>query len=89
MNKTHLNSSVIEKGKIVTQIIMFKDGSKKTFSGVITNTIAQSEFTRFDLLDGRSVYVNQANVNCFEVISEKESPFENTLIKNIQEENKE
>ena len=89
MNKNHLKSSVIEKGKTVTQIIMFKDGSKKTFPGVITSTISQSEFTRFDLVDGRRIYVNQSNVNCFEVISEKESAFEDTLIKNIQEENKE
>ncbi len=66
----HLNSSVLEKGKIVTKIIIFSNGNKKTFKGVKTETIHQSEFTRFDLVDGRRIYVNQKNVDCFEVFSE-------------------
>lgn len=65
-----LNSSVEEKGKTVTQIIHFVDGSKKTIRGVITETIEQSEFTRMDLKDGRRFYINDKNVNFFEVIEE-------------------
>lgn len=62
-----LKSSVEDKGEEVTQIIHFKDGIKKTFHGVKTSTIEQSEFTRFDLEDGRRIYINTKNVNCFEV----------------------
>lgn len=63
----NLKSSVSDKGEIVTQIIHYRDGSKKTFHGVIAESIEQSEFTRFDLQDGRRIYVNPRNVNCFEV----------------------
>lgn len=61
-------SSVQRKGKIVTQIIIFRDGSKKTFEGIKTDTIKQGEFTRFELEDGRTIYVNTRNVNFFEVL---------------------
>jgi hypothetical protein len=70
MEKNDLRSSVIEKGKIVTQIIIFSKGNKKTFRGVISDSISQSEFTRFDLTDGRRIYVNTENVDCFEIIPE-------------------
>ena len=65
-----LMSSVEEKGKYTTQILHFVDGNKKTFQGVETASIQQSEFTRMDLKDGRRIYVNQKNINCFEVFSE-------------------
>ena len=65
-----LQSSVEEKGKIVTQIIHYMDGTKKTFKGVITSTIEQSEFTRFDLKSGRRIYINTINVKTFEVFEE-------------------
>lgn len=68
----NLQSSVSQKGEIVTQIIGFKDGSKKTYHNIITETIEQSEFTRFDLLDGRRVYINTANVLWLEVIKQNE-----------------
>lgn len=61
-------SSVEQKGKVVTQIISFKNGEKKTWEGVIAETIVQSEFTRFDLVDGRRVYISTKEVNWFEVI---------------------
>jgi len=66
-----LLSSVEKKGKIVTQIITFSNGNKKTFKGVKTETICQGEFTHFDLIDGRRVYVNPKNVDFFTVFSEK------------------
>jgi hypothetical protein len=40
-----LNSSVKQVGPLVTQIIGFTNGSKKTFTNIISNTITQSEFT--------------------------------------------
>lgn len=67
--RTDLKSSVKEKGDTVTEIIHFKHGEKKTFEGVKTDTIQQSEYTRFDLEDGRRIYINGDNVNFFEVFS--------------------
>lgn len=63
-----MHSSVEQLGETVTQIIGFASGQKKTWHGVKTNTIEQSEFTRFDTTDGRRVYVRTANVDWFEVI---------------------
>jgi len=61
-------SSVEQKGKLVNQIIHFTGGEKKTFKGIKTDTIEQSEFTHFDLVDGRRVYINTKNVIAFEVL---------------------
>lgn len=47
-----------KKGKIVTQIITFSNGNKKTFRGIKVSTIAQGEFVHFELLDGRMIYIN-------------------------------
>lgn len=69
--KESLNSSVEEKGEIVTEIILFSGGNKKTFEGIKTDTISQNEFTHFDLIDGRRVYINTKNVDSFEVFTEK------------------
>lgn len=55
----------------VTQIIHFKDGEKRTFSGVLPETIKQGQFTKFKLTDGRYIMVNDNNVNCIEVFKEK------------------
>lgn len=63
----NLLSSVNQLGEEVTQIIHFRDGSKKTFEGVLTETIKQGQFVQFKLKDGRMIYVNDKNVNCVEV----------------------
>lgn len=65
-----LMSSVEEKGRYTTQILHFAGGEKKTLKGIITSSISQSEMTKFDLKDGRRVYINTKNVNMFEVFSE-------------------
>ncbi|OGG69702.1 hypothetical protein A3I99_04605 [Candidatus Kaiserbacteria bacterium RIFCSPLOWO2_02_FULL_45_11b] len=57
-------------GKTVTQIIHFSNGNKRTFSGIITETIKQGEFTKMTLMDGRILMVNTANVDCIEVFDE-------------------
>ena len=68
MNKIKsLKSSVKKEGDIVTQIITFSNGNKKTFEDVITSTIRQGEFTHFNLKDGRLILVNQNNVDFLEV----------------------
>jgi len=66
-NIQNLKSSVMEKGKIISQIIIFSNGNKKTYHGVITDSIEQGEFTHFDLRDGRRIYINTKNVDCFEI----------------------
>ena len=58
-------------GSSVTQIIHFSNGNKRTFSGIITESIKQGEFTKMTLLDGRMLMVNTANVDCIEVFNEK------------------
>ena len=65
----NLKSSVGEKGNVVDQIVVFSQGNKKTFRGVITDTIQQGEMTRYDLEDGRRIYINPKNVDWFEVIN--------------------
>jgi hypothetical protein len=65
-----LKSSVERKGKKVTQIITGKEGFKKTFRGVISETIEQGEFTKFETDDGRLVMVNTKNVLFVEVFKE-------------------
>ena len=70
-NNMSLYSSVEDKGNLVTQIVGFSSGNKKTWDNIKTETIQQSEFTRFELLDGRRVYINTKNVDWFEVIAQE------------------
>ncbi|HMA79174.1 MAG TPA: hypothetical protein VKP88_08790 [Candidatus Paceibacterota bacterium] len=66
-----LQSTVQHLGKSVTQIIHFSNGNKRTFSGIITETIKQGEFTKMMLKDGRMLMINTANVDCIEVFNEE------------------
>lgn len=66
----NLLSSVRQKGKLVTQIITFIGGYKKTFRGIDTDKIEQGEFTHLELKDGRLVLVNTPNVLLIEVFKE-------------------
>lgn len=65
-----LKSSAERKGKIVTQIITFVGGIKKTVRGVKTETIQQGQFTKFETTDGRLVMINDINVLSVEVFNE-------------------
>ena len=65
-----LHSTVNTMGKTVTQIIHFTNGNKRTFSGILTDTIKQGEFTKMMLSDGRMLMINTANVDCVEVFNE-------------------
>lgn len=67
---TDLLSSVGRKGRTVTQIITCVSGIKKTFRGVITETIENGQFTKFETADGRLILVNDQNVFCVEVFAE-------------------
>lgn len=65
-----LKSSVADKGKTVTQYILFASGNEKTYRGIMTDSISQSQFTRMDTIDGKRIYINTKNVDCFEVFQE-------------------
>lgn len=65
-----LKSSTEKLGKTVTQIIHFAGGNKRTFEGIVTDTIKQGEFTKMMLKDGRMLMVNTANVDCIEIFEE-------------------
>jgi len=65
-----LHSTVNHMGKTVTQIIHFCNGNKRTFSGIITESIKQGEFTKMMLKDGRMLMINTSNVDCIEVFEE-------------------
>ena len=67
----NLKSSANKQGRVVTEIIHFKDGSKKTIEGIITSSIRQGQFTQFFLEDGRLIYINDKQVNLVEVFPEK------------------
>lgn len=69
MNK-NLNSSVTCQGKSVTQIIHFIGGEKRTFNGIMSESIKQGQFTKFLKMDGSMVLVNDKNVLCIEVFKE-------------------
>lgn|GEM_PF-865249 len=66
----NLHSAITNLGKTVTQIIHFSNGNKRTFSGIITESIKQGEFTKMMLKDGRMLMINTANVDCIEVFDE-------------------
>lgn len=65
-----LKSSVQSQGSTVTQIITFVGGVKKTFPGIVTDSIIQGQFTKFKTTDGRLILVNDSNVLCVEVFTE-------------------
>ena len=71
MKKVDLKSSASKQGKTTTQIITFIGGVKKTVRGVISKSIEQSQFTKYETLDGRLVMINDQNVLMVEVFSEK------------------
>lgn len=66
----NLKSSINKVGDSVTQIIHFSGGNKRTFKGILTDTISQGEFTKMTLKDGRMLLINTQNVDCVEVFKE-------------------
>jgi hypothetical protein len=66
----NLNSTVNKQGKTVTQIIHFKDGIKRTFNGIISESITQGQFTKFFKKDGGMIMINDSNVLCIEIFKE-------------------
>ena len=67
----NLQSTANKQGKTVTQIIHFKGGIKRTFRGVLTETIAQGQFTKYFNIDGTMIMINDDNVLCVEIFKEE------------------
>lgn len=65
-----LKSSAEKKGKTVTQIITATSGIKKTIHGIRTETIEQGQFSKFETVDGRLIFVNDENVFVVETFAE-------------------
>ena len=68
--RINLKSSVNKQGKTVTQIIHFKGGIKRTFHGIMTESISQGQFTKYLNIKGDMIMVNDENVLCIEIFKE-------------------
>ena len=65
-----LQSTTKTQGEVVTQIIHFTNGEKRTFENILTNSIKQGQFTKLTTLDGRLIMINDKNVLCIEVFKQ-------------------
>lgn len=67
-----LKSSVKEiSGDVVTQIIHFTGGEKRTFNNIVSTSIRQGQFTKFMQTDGTWIMINDKNVLCIEVFKQQ------------------
>ena len=65
-----LQSSVKKQGELVTQIIHFIGGEKRTFEHIISTSVKQGQFTKLITQDGRMIMINDKNVLCIEIFPE-------------------
>mgnify|MGYP001437657702 FL=1 len=66
----NLKSTVNKQGDKVSQIIHFVGGVKRTYHGILSESIKQGQFTKMVLEDGSMLMVNDDNVLCIEVYKE-------------------
>ena len=66
----NLKSSINFQGKTVTQIIHFVGDIKRTYHGIISESVKQGQFTKLQCLDGTLIMINDKNVLCVEVFPE-------------------
>ena len=66
-----LKSTINQQVKIVTQIIHFIGGEKRTFHGIVSESIKQGQFTKFKTIDGNMICINDKNVLCIEIFKEQ------------------
>lgn len=66
----NLKSTVNEQGETVTQIIHFINGVKRTYHGILSESIKQGQFTKMKCKDGTMIMINDVNVLCIEVFKE-------------------
>ena len=65
-----LKSSINKQGQLVTQIIHFIGGEKRTFENIISSSVKQGQFTKLVTSDDRMILINDKNVLCIEVFGE-------------------
>lgn len=70
--KPSISTSYFLDCESVTQIIHFKDGIKRTFTGILPDTLKQGQFTKMSTIDGRMLIINDSNVLCIEVFPENQ-----------------
>ena len=70
INMKNLKSTVNDQGETVTQIIHFVGGEKRTFNGVLSESIKQGQFTKFECKNGAMIMINDKNVLCVEIFKE-------------------
>ena len=66
----NLKSTINEQGKTVTQIIHFINGVKRTYHGILSESIKQGQFTKMRCKDGTMLMINDNNVLCVEIFKE-------------------
>ena len=67
INNEDLKSTVRMVSPVVTQIIHFVGGEKRTFYNIDTTRVQQGEFTKLFQTDGTLIMINPKNVLCVEV----------------------
>ena len=70
--KSSISTSYFLECESVTQIIHFKNGVKRTFTGILPDTLKQGQFTKMSTKDGRMLIINDSNVLCIEVFAENQ-----------------
>ena len=53
----NLKSTVNEQGETVTQIIHFVNGIKRTYHGILSESIKQGQFTKMKCKDGTMIMI--------------------------------
>jgi hypothetical protein len=71
-SKLNLESTINKEGKTVTQIIHFEGGIKRTFDGILPETIKQGQFTKMRRTNGSLLVINDDKVLCIEIFDENE-----------------
>jgi hypothetical protein len=67
----NLKSSINSQGETVTQIIHFVGDVKRTYHGIISESVKQGQFTKLKCIDGTMLMINDKNVLCVEIFPEK------------------
>jgi hypothetical protein len=70
-SKLDLESTVNKEGSPVTQIIHFEGGIKRTFDGILPETIKQGQFTKMKRTNDSLLLINDDKVLCVEIFDEK------------------
>ena len=67
----NMKSTVNTQGEVVTQIIHFIGGEKRTFENIKSEYIKQGQFTKLMTKDNRMILINDKNVIYIEVFQQQ------------------